>query len=182
MSIDVEAGMRFNCDMSDQQTVRLSVRAVLIENDKILLSRYVTDGRTWYVTPGGGVKHNELIAEAIEREVLEETGYAVRSECLVGMREVITDRMKTDNLEPGFHQVELFCKVVRQDKTQLEPTAMDRDQIGYEWVSINKLDQLTVYPKDLRQTIDRTDALARSGQRTTSWLDEAMCAMIHLAI
>lgn len=152
--------------MTDQPTVRLSIRGVLLEDDKILLSRYVTDGKTWYVTPGGGLHHNEMIAEGVEREVLEETGYTVRSECLVGMREVISDRMPTNHLPVGFHQVELFCRVKRNvDVPVKEPAERDKDQVDCVWMPIKELDQHTVYPKNLGEIIERAKKIQEQPYR-----------------
>lgn len=41
---------------------RLAVRAILIEDDKILLAHFIDDSGPWYVTPGGGVQHGETLS------------------------------------------------------------------------------------------------------------------------
>jgi len=53
---------------------RLAVRAILIEQDRILLAHFVDAGGEWYVVPGGGVQHGETIEEAFHRELQEEIG------------------------------------------------------------------------------------------------------------
>lgn len=44
-----------------------------------------------WTLPGGRVERGELVAEAVEREVAEETGLTVRVGALVGVHEVVTD-------------------------------------------------------------------------------------------
>jgi 8-oxo-dGTP diphosphatase len=43
---------------------RVSVRAIVVKDEKILLSRYRDDRGYWHVTPGGGVEHGETVEEA----------------------------------------------------------------------------------------------------------------------
>lgn len=51
---------------------RVSVRGVMIEDNKILLGRHGEDG-TWE-TFGGGLDFGEELHDALKREILEETG------------------------------------------------------------------------------------------------------------
>jgi ADP-ribose pyrophosphatase YjhB (NUDIX family) len=57
--------------------------AIFDEQGRILLTRR-TDNGQWCL-PGGGVESGESVAEACEREVLEETGLKVRVKRLVGV-------------------------------------------------------------------------------------------------
>lgn len=54
---------------------RVSVRGVMKENNKFLLGRHSEDG-TWE-TFGGGLDFEEKPQEALQREILEETGCEV---------------------------------------------------------------------------------------------------------
>lgn len=51
---------------------RQAVRAIIVNENKILL---IQTNRGDYKFPGGGVEENESYAEALMREVREETGY-----------------------------------------------------------------------------------------------------------
>jgi 8-oxo-dGTP pyrophosphatase MutT (NUDIX family) len=57
--------------------------AILDEHGRILLTRRVDNGQ--WCLPGGGMDSGESVAEACEREVLEETGLGVRVKRLVGI-------------------------------------------------------------------------------------------------
>ena len=56
-------------------TPRISVRAVIIRNNNLLLIH--NQAIDTYVLPGGGVEDSETLEDALKREVLEETGYTV---------------------------------------------------------------------------------------------------------
>ncbi len=53
----------------------ISCRAIIIENNKILLSHESKTG--FYMSPGGGVEKDEAYEECVTREIMEETGYEV---------------------------------------------------------------------------------------------------------
>ena len=55
-------------------TTRQAVRAIVIQNNKILM---VHTNKGDYKFPGGGIKKAESHEEALRREVTEETGYIV---------------------------------------------------------------------------------------------------------
>ncbi len=48
--------------------IRVSSRAIIIDNDKILLNKF-GDG-VYYNFPGGGIEENETALEAVVRELL----------------------------------------------------------------------------------------------------------------
>jgi 8-oxo-dGTP pyrophosphatase MutT (NUDIX family) len=57
---------------------RPTARLIVLDPlDRVLLFSSVDpDGRTWWFTPGGGVRRGETLAAAAVREMAEETGYA----------------------------------------------------------------------------------------------------------
>ena len=59
----------------DSYKIRISSRAIIIHDGKILLNCF-KDG-LYYNFPGGGIEKNETAKQAAHREVLEETGLAV---------------------------------------------------------------------------------------------------------
>ena len=64
-----------------------SVAGVVLRDGKVLLVRHTYGAGTGrLIVPGGYIKQGESPLEAVEREVMEETGVAVRTDKLAGIR------------------------------------------------------------------------------------------------
>lgn len=129
--------------------IRISVRGVLIEEGRVLLTEYHDSTGVWFVIPGGGVNHNELLREALVREFAEESGLLIEPTGLLFEREVVADRQDNCFLQSGFHQVELFYQVVRRGLAEGGAANPDPCQIGVRWVPLDDLAELRIYPSDL---------------------------------
>lgn len=111
----------------------MCVGAVAVFDDAILMVRR---GRgpaqgTWSV-PGGRVEPGETLAEAVIRELTEETGLAGVCESLVGWAE---------RMGPGYHYVILdFSVTIMSDS---EPVAGD-DAAEARWVPLSEVADLTL--------------------------------------
>jgi len=69
----------------------LAVSAAIIRNGKVLVVRRArAPALNLYTLPGGGVELGESLAEAVVREVREETSLSIETVALAGHREVIT--------------------------------------------------------------------------------------------
>lgn len=64
--------------------IRLGASAIIFNDEGKFLLTQRTDNGQWCL-PGGAVESGETVAEACEREVLEETGLSVRVKRLVGV-------------------------------------------------------------------------------------------------
>ena len=71
---------------------QLAVSASIFRDDKILLVRRARlPAKGVYTLPGGRVEYGETLAEALRREVLEETSLTIDVVGLSGWREVIPE-------------------------------------------------------------------------------------------
>jgi ADP-ribose pyrophosphatase YjhB (NUDIX family) len=102
-------------------TPKLDVRAVVMQDDSILLVREQVDGR-WSL-PGGWVDVNETPSQAAEKEVLEETGFQVRAKKLLA----VWDRNKHGHPPYIFHLFKMvfLCEITGGEaSTSIETTAV----------------------------------------------------------
>lgn len=88
--------------------LRLAVRAVIVEDDRLLLVNAYPGARSdLWCAPGGGVTPHASLPDNLIREVHEETGLTVRvgAPCLVN---------EFHDPATGYHQVDIFfrCQVM----------------------------------------------------------------------
>ena len=62
----------------------IRVSGVMIDDGAILIIKQKTLGREWFL-PGGMLEDGETLAECVEREVFEETGFVVKAKRLISV-------------------------------------------------------------------------------------------------
>ena len=125
--------------------IRTSAKAVIIQEGKLLAIK-ISDGKEeWYILPGGGQECEEVLPEAAEREVLEETGIEVKCKDLLFVIEGVHGE--------GFHRIDLvfLCEYLGKDEKAI--LKGDTDQTGFDWLDISQLNKLPLYPSKLRRPI-----------------------------
>jgi 8-oxo-dGTP pyrophosphatase MutT (NUDIX family) len=143
---------------------RKAVRAVILRGGKLLMvySTHVGD----YKFPGGGIKINETHAQALEREVLEETGAVV-----TGIGELIGEVTELDKaIEPRyelFRMISYYYTVSIADG--LEPQRLDEyeKELGFTpiWVEIDEAIRVN------------TDILNNPDLKTPGWTRRELYAL-----
>jgi ADP-ribose pyrophosphatase YjhB (NUDIX family) len=104
---------------------RLAVRALIVEEGRLLLVNAYPDGRSdLWCAPGGGVERGTDLVTNLVREVWEETGLTVE----VGPIALVNEFHDPSR---GFHQVELFFRA-RLSAGTLDPAWVDADRIVTE--------------------------------------------------
>jgi ADP-ribose pyrophosphatase YjhB (NUDIX family) len=141
--------------------VRTAARALIIKDRKLLLVKNKDREGVWYMLPGGGQIKNHTLAETLHRECLEETGYKISMGPLVLVREYISNNHEFKNADPDFHQIDLIFRCTLAEEEAITPTEMDIRQTGVEWVKLDKLKELRVYPAVLKECFDENDFIPR---------------------
>ena len=128
-----------------ERTIRNSAKALIIKEGQMLAIRIKDKDEEWYIMPGGGQESEELLADAVCREVAEEMGIAVTPKELVFVIEGVYGET--------FHRVDLvfLCDYIGEIPNAV--SHKDRNQIGYDWLDIHTLNHSKLYPSKLRRQI-----------------------------
>jgi 8-oxo-dGTP diphosphatase len=74
---------------------RISVGAIVIQEERILLVRYKnSSGDSFLVGPGGGTENDEPVTQTVEREVREETGLEVSPQKILFIEDLLSGRFR----------------------------------------------------------------------------------------
>ena len=128
-----------------ERTVRNAAKALIIKDGKMLAIK-INDGKEeWYIMPGGGQDAEELLPEAVCREVAEEMGVRVDVKDLA----FVIEGLHGEN----FHRVDLVFLCEYIGKLENAALQSDTDQVGYDWLDITTLNTTPLYPSKLRRQI-----------------------------
>lgn len=129
--------------MSSRSPPRLAVRAILLQNDRLLLVNAWKGRDHLWCAPGGGVEPHASLPDNLRREVMEEAGLtvAVGPPCLVN---------EFHDPDGTFHQVDIYfrCTLVAGDPhgDWTDPEGV----VSYRrWVTRSEMAALTVKPDSL---------------------------------
>ena len=136
--------------------IRVAARALIIRDGAVLLQVCRIGDRVVHLLPGGGQERGETLAEAVVREVREETGLAVAVGPLLWVREFIPHR---HGLVPGDVQ-ELHCVFACTPTDDAADAALavaganpDATQTAIRWVPLHALSGLTLWPEVLHRRL-----------------------------
>lgn len=117
---------------------QVAVGAIVIEDERLLMIRRAADpGRGLWTIPGGRVENGELLAQALRREVSEETGLDVEPGELVGILEVPGD--------PHYVILDFYASVIGgRDLTPLQTEVQEA-----RWVPLAEVPELDLTPRFL---------------------------------
>lgn len=140
-----------------KMTFRPSVYGIIIEDEKVLLSKQ-WDG---YDMPGGGVEIGETIEEALKREVMEETGLEVK------MGEILACENSFFKLpydSDGFVHSILMYFLCERTGGELTTENFDEYEKKYadmpEWISLDEVESVRFHNsvdsvKIIREAVDK---------------------------
>lgn len=125
--------------------IRISAKAVIIQNGKLFAIKLNDGKEEWYILPGGGQDCEEMLPQTVEREVREEAGIEVKCKDLLFVIEGVHGE--------SFHRVDLvfLCDYIGEASDATFHS--DTNQIGVEWLDLSILNRLPLYPSRLRRPI-----------------------------
>ena len=131
-------------------TPKVDTRGVIFRDNRILLVRETADAGRWTL-PGGWADVNETPAQAVAREVQEESGYEVRATRLLA----VLDREHQQHPPPfPFHVYKLFflCEIVGGAP---QPNAEASEQGWFAEDQLPELSEARVLPRQLHRFFEQ---------------------------
>lgn len=147
-----------------QMSIRNSAKAIIIEDSKVLLTKNVDEEGHFYLFPGGGQDHGEVLSDTVKRECIEEIGENVEVKDLLHIREYIGKNHEHAYFDSHVHQIEYYfvCRIRTEQNGSSVPSNPDSHQVGIEWVPIQDLMNFRIYPKGIRTYIQEYENKKRN--------------------
>ncbi len=125
------------------------VSGLIVKDNKILVQR--PKNKNEYALPGGHLKFGETTKEALKREYKEETGADIICRRLLWVEECFWKWNGKPAHNISFYYLADFCS----DFSFLEEfkSFKDNDDMLYGWISIDKLNNIEIYPQFLKKEI-----------------------------
>lgn len=135
---------------------RVAVRAIIVEDGRILMVNAWPEGQSPLMcAPGGGVEAGSSLPDNLAREVLEETGLqvAVGSPCLIN---------EFHDPTSGYHQIDLFfrCTVLPDSPRPGQWTDTENIVTDRRWMTEDELAAVPHKPDSLGAIAFGADGLS----------------------
>lgn len=131
--------------------MRQAARAIIIEDNKILVMHRNNEGNEYFTLVGGRVNDGETTEQALQREVMEETGLQVTAADLVFIEE---------HPEPYNQQYTYLCNVASHEEVAIqdasEEAILNKLTINLHepmWVDVSAFKRLAFRTPQLQEAI-----------------------------
>lgn len=124
-------------EVTGAQRPRVRAGALIARKNEVLLVRHKSQGPPYFLLPGGGVNYLETAAEAVVREVWEETGYRVTPGPLLWVSETIPKNGVRHTLHLTF-----ACEILGKE----HEGGMDERVAEVCWIPLEELLTLRLHP------------------------------------
>ncbi|WP_223420897.1 NUDIX domain-containing protein [Tateyamaria pelophila] len=124
---------------------RVAVRAVIVEDGRLLMVNAWPDGQSPLMcAPGGGVEVGSSLPDNLAREVQEETGLhvSVGAPCLIN---------EFHDPASGYHQIDLFfrCTILPDSPRPTDWTDTEHIVTDRRWLTLDELEAIPHKPDSL---------------------------------
>ena len=133
---------------------RNSVKAIIIKDGKILLCKYKDKDGVFYACIGGGQNCFEDMHTALRRECKEEINSEINIDRMVFVRDAFFENNDGSGMPERIHQIEYFFQcTLRDNQTVCIGTNPDATSVGIEWLPLDKLKQIRIFPNVFKDYI-----------------------------
>jgi ADP-ribose pyrophosphatase YjhB (NUDIX family) len=141
-----------------QSGIRITVRAVIIKNDQVLLIKKDSsaDG-VRYTLPGGALESGETLHQAVIRECIEEINTSVEAYDVLHIADFFIPKLKP---QPYIrHQLEVLIQCqVPDDYIPCCGSAPDKHQVDVVWLDLHTLEQHIISPNFFGELLLKLDS------------------------
>ncbi len=125
--------------------IRVGARALIVENEAVLLVEFHDETGLHYNLPGGGVNPDESVIEALRREVKEEVAAEIEVGPLIYVIEYEPHR--NAYWAGSIHKLSLIfeCRLSGDARPRM-PEAPDLNQTAVKWIPLAILESVELLP------------------------------------
>ena len=137
--------------MMSKNNIHVLSRAVILDEDHILLCKAVDVPISFYFLPGGHVEHGESVVGALLRELIEETGAHCKLKRFLGCLEY--------SFEPGYssichnHEYNFIFEAESESLKMGKQIPSLEDHIELNWISLHQLSEIDFRAEPLKTLI-----------------------------
>lgn len=123
--------------------------AIIYNKDKSRILLFNSEGRDFYMLPGGKIQELETSEHTLIREIKEEIGYDISNIKFKAISEEKAYDKKLYN-----HQIEIIYECIYNGEIdKLKFHGKEGEWITFEWISIDSLDNYKLLPKEIMNVI-----------------------------
>jgi ADP-ribose pyrophosphatase YjhB (NUDIX family) len=132
--------------------VRVSPKAVIVEDGRLLAVHMAGSKGEYYMFPGGGHEIGETLEDTLRRECNEEIGCDVALGRVLWIRDYLERNHEFADIRPGFHQLEIMieCRLLGEPDLGMQG---DTRQVGLAWIPLTEIVQWPFWPRSLRSRL-----------------------------
>lgn len=138
--------------------VRVSAKAVIVDDGRLLCIRKEDEQGYYAILPGGGQESGESLHDALRRECREEVNAEVDIHNLRYVRDYISTNHEFADVESFTHQLDLMFICTLQPGSTVGPGSVpDNGQIDVVWIPLADLVSARLYPLRLAHLLASGD-------------------------
>lgn len=138
--------------MSDQNNIHVVTRAVIIDQDHILLCKTTDLHNNFYFLPGGHIEYGESAKEALLRELIEETGAACNIKRFLGCFEHIS---RADNKGIHNHEYNFIFEASSDSLTIGNAIPQLEEHIELLWIPLSSITEIDFRAESLKKLLPK---------------------------
>lgn len=125
--------------------MRLSAKAIIVENDSLLLIEYDDENGLHYNFPGGGQEVDESLSETLIRELMEEANAEIEVGPLLCVYEY-APHLCNERYGPNPNMSFLFECALTDGSVPSMPERPDPNQTAVKWIPLDQLSEIILLP------------------------------------